>query len=92
MTRKWGSDKLTRLQKAGPSVASGMLALTHHLELAILFHLFYLVLDDDGLVNQMLDIWVVCVEQLILDLVVETLEKHILLLLIGVKIVDGIPQ
>jgi hypothetical protein len=68
-----------------------MLAQKNHLVLAILFHLFYLILDDDGLVNQMLEIWVVCVEQLKLDLIIETLEIHILLLLIGVDIVDGVP-
>jgi hypothetical protein len=39
----------------------------------------------------MLEIWVVCVEQLKLDLMIETLEKHILLLLIGVYVVDGVP-
>jgi hypothetical protein len=39
-----------------------------------------------------LEIWVVCVEELKLDLVIETLEKHILLLLIGVDVVDGVPQ
>jgi hypothetical protein len=38
----------------------------------------------------MLKIWVVGVELLKLDLVIETLEKHILLLLIGVDIIDGI--
>jgi hypothetical protein len=77
MTRRWGSDKLIGLRKAGPSIASGMLAQKHHLVFATLFHLFYLILDDDGLVNQMLEIWVVYVEQLKLDLIIETLEKHI---------------
>jgi hypothetical protein len=38
----------------------------------------------------MLKIWVVGVEQLKLDLVIETLEKHILLLLLGVDIIDGV--
>jgi hypothetical protein len=44
------------MQKAGPNMASKMLARKHHLVFAILFHLLYLVLDDDGLVNQMLEI------------------------------------
>jgi hypothetical protein len=57
---------------------------------AILFHLLYIVLDYDGLINQMLKIWVVDVEQLKLDLVIETLKKHILLLLVGVDIINGI--
>jgi hypothetical protein len=67
-----------------------MLARKNHLAFAILFYVLYLILDDDGLVNQMLKIWVVGVEQLKLDLVIETLEKHILLLLLGVDIIDGV--
>jgi hypothetical protein len=69
-----------------------MLARKHHLAFAILLHLLYLILDDDRLVNQMLEIWVVSVEQLKLDLIIETLEKCILLLLIGVDVIDGIPR
>jgi hypothetical protein len=91
MTQKWGSDKLTRLQKVGPIVASIMLAQENHFALAILLHLFQLILDDDGLIDQMLEIWVVCVEQLKLDLIIETLEKHVLLLLVCVDIVGGLP-
>jgi hypothetical protein len=59
---------------------------------AILFHFFQLILDDDGLVNQLLKIWVVGVEQLELDLVIETLEKRILPFLISVDIVSGVPR
>jgi hypothetical protein len=69
-----------------------MLTQKNHLAFAILFHFFQLVLDDDGFINQILKIWVVGVEQLKLDLIIETLEKHILLLLIGVDVVDGIPR
>jgi hypothetical protein len=39
----------------------------------------------------MLKIWVVGVEQLELDLIIETLEKHILLLLIGANVIGGLP-
>jgi hypothetical protein len=52
-------------------------------------HLFQLILDDDGLVNQMLKIRLVDVEQLKLDIVFETLEKCVLLL-IGVDVVSGV--
>jgi hypothetical protein len=69
-----------------------MLAWTHHLAFAILFHFFHLILDYDGLVNQMLKIWVVGVEQLELDLIIVTLEKHILLLLICPDVVGGVHQ
>jgi hypothetical protein len=91
MTWKWGSGILARLRKVGPSVASRMLAQKNHLAFAILFHLFQLILDDDGLVNQTLEIWVVCVEQLKLDLIIVTLEKHILLLLVGVDVINDVP-
>jgi hypothetical protein len=55
-TRKWGSNKLTRLRKVWPNVAFGMLAWENHLALAVLFHLFQLILDDDHLVKQILEI------------------------------------
>jgi hypothetical protein len=69
-----------------------MLAQKNNLAFAILLHLFQLILDDDGLVNQMLKIWLIGVVQPKLDLIIETLEKYILLLLISVDIVDGIPR
>jgi hypothetical protein len=56
-------------------VASETLAWKTHLAYSILLHLFQLILNDDVLVNQMLKIWVVCVEQLELDLVIETLSN-----------------
>jgi hypothetical protein len=68
-----------------------MLAKKCHLVFAILLHLFKLNLDGDGLVNQMLKICVVIVEQLELDLIIESLEKRILLLFIGVDVVGGVP-
>jgi hypothetical protein len=71
-------------------VASGMLAWKTHLMLAILLHFLQLILDDDGLVNQVLKIWVVGVEQLELVLILETLEKCVLLLLISVDIIGGV--
>jgi hypothetical protein len=55
-TQKWGSDKLTRLQKVGPSVASVTLAQEQHLVFAIFLHLFQLALNDNALLNQMLKI------------------------------------
>jgi hypothetical protein len=67
----------------GFSVASRMLTQKNHL--------FQLILDDDGLVNQMLKIRLVDVEQLKLDIVFETLEKCVLLL-IGVDVVSGVPR
>jgi hypothetical protein len=57
----------------------------------IFLHLFQLVLNDDGLIDQMLEIWEVSVKQLKLDVIIESLEKHVLLLLICVDIVGSIP-
>jgi hypothetical protein len=56
MAQKQGSDKLTRLQKAGPSVASEMLAWKNHLASAVLVQILNPIIDDDSLVNQMLEI------------------------------------
>jgi hypothetical protein len=62
-----------------------------HLALDIPLHFLQLILDDDGLVNQVLKIWVVSFEQLELDLILDTLEKCVLLLLVGVDVVGGVP-
>jgi hypothetical protein len=59
------------------SVASGMPAQKTYLMLVILLHFLQLVHNDDGLVKQMLKIWAVSVEQLKLDLILETLEKRV---------------
>jgi hypothetical protein len=91
MTQEQGSDKLTGLQKARPNVASGLLTQKHHPTFAILLHLLYVILDDDGLVNQMLKILVVGVEQLELDLIIKTFEKRILLVVVGADIIGGVP-
>jgi hypothetical protein len=40
----------------------------------------------------MLKIWVVGVEQLELDLIIETLEKCIMLLLISADVIGGVPR
>jgi hypothetical protein len=89
--QEWGSNKLTWLQEAGPGIASRMLAQKTHLVFAILLYFLKLILDDDGLANQMLKIWVVGVKQLELDIILETLEKRVLLLLVGVDVISGVP-
>jgi hypothetical protein len=68
-----------------------MLAQKTHLAFAILLHLLQLILNDDCLINQMLKIWVAGIEQLKLDLVLETLEECIWLLLVGVDVIGSIP-
>jgi hypothetical protein len=68
-----------------------MLVWETHLALVILLHFLRLILNNYGLVNQMLKIWVVDVEQLKLDLVLETHEKRVLFLQVGADVVGGIP-
>jgi hypothetical protein len=68
-----------------------MLVWETHLALVILLHFLRLILNDYGLVNQMLKIWVVDVEQLKLDLVLETHEKRVLFLQVGADVVGDIP-
>jgi hypothetical protein len=68
-----------------------MLVWETHLALVILLHFLRLILNDYGLVNQMLKIWVVDVEQLKLDLVLETHEKRVLFLQVGADVVSDIP-
>jgi hypothetical protein len=92
MVWEWGPNKLTRLRDVGLGVASGMLTQKTHLALAILLHFVQFVLNDDCFVNQTLTIRVVGVQQLKLDLILETLEKCVLLPLIRVHIVGGIPK
>jgi hypothetical protein len=86
-THEWGSEGLTRLWNVRSSITSWVLARENHLALAIFLHLFQLVFNDNDLIDQMLDIRIVGVKQLKLDVVIESFEKHVLLLLIGVDIV-----
>jgi hypothetical protein len=39
----------------------------------------------------MLKIWVVSVEQLELDLIIETLQKHVMFLFISADVIGGVP-
>jgi hypothetical protein len=76
----------------GPRAASKILTQKNYVAFAILFHFFQLILDDEGLVNQMLKIWVIGVEKLELDLIIETFKKCILLLLVGADIIGDVPR
>jgi hypothetical protein len=62
-----------------------------HFPLAILLHLFKLVLHNDSLVDHPLKIFIVSVEKLKLNLIVESIQECILFFLIGVYIVRRIP-
>jgi hypothetical protein len=60
----WWLEELVRLQKAGPNVASGGLSMEWHLPLAIPLHFLDFVFNNNVLVDHVLEVCVVCVEQL----------------------------
>jgi hypothetical protein len=70
----------------GPNVAPRGLSMEWHLPLAILLHLLDLVFNNNGLVDHVLEIFVVCVEQLKLNII----QEHVLFLFISVDVVRGI--
>jgi hypothetical protein len=59
--------------------------------LAILLHLLDFVLNNDSLVDHPLEIFIVGVEKLELNLVIESIQECILFLLISVDIIRCIP-
>jgi hypothetical protein len=67
-----------------PRVTSRMLAWEKNLPLVVPPHYHQLIFYDDGLIDQMLKFFIVGVEQLKLFVVIESIEKHLLSLLIHV--------
>jgi hypothetical protein len=84
-------EKLVRLREARPNITPRGLSREWHLPLAILLHFSDLVFNDNGLVDHVLEVSVVGVEQLELNVIIQSTQEHVLLLLVGVDIVRGIP-
>jgi hypothetical protein len=84
-------EKLVRLREARPNITPRGLSREWHFPLAILLHLSDLVFNDNGLVNHVLEVGVVSVEQLEWNVIIQPIQKHILLLLVCVDVVRGIP-
>jgi hypothetical protein len=84
-------EKLVRLREAKPNITLRGLSREWHFPLAILLHVSDLVFNDNGLVDHMLEVGVVGVEQLELNVIIQPVQEHILLLLISVDVVRGIP-
>jgi hypothetical protein len=84
--REW-LEKLVRLREARPNITPRRLSREWHFPLAILFHLWDLVLNDNGLVDHVLEVGV---EQLELNVIIQSTQEHVLLLLVGVD-VWGVP-
>jgi hypothetical protein len=84
-------EKLIRLREARPNITSRGLSRELHLPLAILLHLLYLVFNDSGLVDHVLEVGVVGVEQLEFNVIIQPIQEHVLFLLVRVDVVRGIP-
>jgi hypothetical protein len=84
-------EKLVRLREVRPNITLKGLSREWHLPLAILLHFSDLVFNDNGLVDHVLEVSVVCVEQLELNVIIQSTQEHVLLLLIGLDVVRGIP-
>jgi hypothetical protein len=83
--------KLVRLREVRPNITPRGLSREWHFPLAILFHFSDLVLNDNGPVDHVLEVSVVGVEQLELNVIIQSTQEHILLLLVGVDVIRGIP-
>jgi hypothetical protein len=84
-------EKLVRLREARPNIASKGLSREWHLPLDILLHLSDLVFNNNGLVDHVLQVSVIGVQQLELNVIIQPVSEHVLLLLIRVNVVRGIP-
>jgi hypothetical protein len=83
--------ELVRLREARSNITSRGLSREWHFPLAILPHFSDLVFNDNGLVDHVLEVGVVSVEQLELNVIIQPVQEHVLLLLICVDVVRGIP-
>jgi hypothetical protein len=63
-----------------------------HLPLAIILHFLDFIFNNDGLVDHMLEIHVVGVEQLELNIIIQSIHEHVLLLIISVDVLSGVSQ
>jgi hypothetical protein len=86
----WWFEELVRLREARPNVAFGGLSMELHLPLAILLRLLDLVFNNNGLVDHVLEVCIVRVEQLELNIVIQSIQEHVLFLFISVDVVRGV--
>jgi hypothetical protein len=83
--------KLVRLREARPNITPRGLSRECHFPLTILLYFSDLVFNDNGLVDNVLEVSVVGVKQLELNVIIQPTQEHVLLLLICVDVVRGIP-
>jgi hypothetical protein len=77
-------------EKRGPNVASRGLSRECHLPFSILLHSLEFTLNNNGLVNHVLKIDVISVEQLELNIIVQSFQEDILLLFVSVDVFGGV--
>jgi hypothetical protein len=90
LVQLWWLEELVRPREARPNVASRGLSMECHLPLAILLHLLDPVFHNNGLVDHVLEVCVVRVEQLELNIVIQSIQEHVLFLFISVDVIRGI--
>jgi hypothetical protein len=84
-------EKLVRLREARPNITPRGLSREWHSPLAILLHFSDLVFHEHGLINHVLEVGVVSVEQLELNVIIQPVQEHVLLVLVCVDVIRGIP-
>jgi hypothetical protein len=88
----WWLEELVRLREARLNIASGGLFMKSHLPRAIFLHFLDFVFNNNGLVDHVLEISVVGVEQLELNIIIQSIQEHVLLLLIDVDVFGGVSR
>jgi hypothetical protein len=73
-----------------PNIASRGLSREWHLPLSILLHFLEFTFNNNGLVDHVLEIGVISVEQLELNIIVQSFQEHVLLLFVSVDVFGGI--
>jgi hypothetical protein len=61
-----------------------------HLPFSILLHFLEFAFNNNGLVDHVLEIGIVGVEQLELNIIVQSLQEHVLLLFISIDVFNGV--
>jgi hypothetical protein len=69
----WWLEELVRLQEVRPNVAPRGLSIEWHLSLAILLHFLDFVFNNNGLVDHVLEVCIVYVEQLELNVIIQSI-------------------
>jgi Mg2+/Co2+ transporter CorC len=73
-----------------PNVASRGLSREWHLPLSILLHFLEFTFNNNDHVDHVLEINVISVEQLELNIIVQSFQEHVLLLSVSVDVFGGV--